>query len=107
VHRDGKIFEQEYSKGKPKYNVKEIGNSSETGTYVHFKPDNTIFTVSEFVYETVASRLRELAFLNAGITLFLEDEREKNDDGSNLTDKFHSEGGLAEFVAYLDSAEKN
>ena len=89
VHRDGKVFEQEYSKGKPQYDVREAGKSSETGTIVHFKPDNSIFTVSEYVYDTIASRLRELAFLNSGIRLFLEDEREQDDDGSNLQDEFY------------------
>ena len=106
VHRDGKVFEQEYSKGKPQYDVREIGESSDTGTTVHFKPDNSIFTVSEFVYDTIASRLRELAFLNSGIRLYLEDEREQNDDGTNLQDEFYSEGGLSEFVAYLDSTRE-
>jgi len=106
VYREEKIFEQEYSKGKPVYDVKEIGKSSETGTHVHFKPDNTIFTVTEFVYDTVAARLRELAYLNSGIRLYLEDERVQNEDGTNLTDEFYSEGGLAEFVAYLDSSRE-
>ena len=106
VHRDGKSFEQEYSKGKPKYSVRETGESSETGTTVHFKPDSTIFTVSEYVFDTVASRLRELAYLNAGITLYLEDEREQDDAGENLKEEFFSEGGLAEFVAYLDSTRE-
>jgi len=92
VYREGKIFEQEYRKGKPEYEVREIGKSSETGTHVHFKPDNTIFTVSEFVYDTVAARLRELAFLNSGIKLTLEDERQQNEDGTNLSDEFYSEG---------------
>ena len=106
VHREGKTFEQEYSKGKPQYDVREIGASSETGTIVHFKPDSSIFTVSEYVYDTVASRLRELAFLNSGIRLYLEDEREQHEDGTNLKDTFYSEGGLAEFVAYLDSSRE-
>lgn len=106
VHRDGKISEQEYSKGKPQYDVREIGESPETGTIVHFKPDSSIFTVSEYVYDTVASRLRELAFLNSGIRLYLEDEREQHEDGTNLKDTFYSEGGLAEFVAYLDSSRE-
>jgi len=106
VHREGKIFEQEYSKGIPKYAVKETGKASDSGTIVHFKPDQTIFTVSEYVYDTVATRLRELAFLNAGIRLFLEDEREQDEAGENLKDEFYSEGGLAEFVAYLDSTRE-
>ena len=106
VNREGKVFEQEYSKGKPKYDVKEIGKTTSNGTIVRFKPDQSIFTVSEYVYDTVASRLRELAFLNAGIRLYLEDEREQNDDGENLKEEFFSEGGLAEFVAYLDSTRE-
>ena len=106
VHREGKVFEQEYSKGKPKYDVREIGKSSDTGTYVSFKADASIFTVTEYVYETVATRLRELAFLNSGIRLYLEDEREQHEDGTNLKEEFFSEGGLAEFVAYLDSTRE-
>ncbi len=106
VHREGKVFEQEYSKGKPLYPVKEIGKAEDTGTTVHFKPDPSIFTVTEYVYETVATRLRELAYLNAGIRLFLEDEREQDEDGENLKDEFFSEGGLAEFVDYLDSTRE-
>lgn len=103
VYRNGKIYEQEYSKGKPKYDVKEVGTTDRTGTTVHFKPDSGIFIVSEYNYETVASRLRELSFLNAGIRINLEDEREQEDDGSNKSHSFYSEGGLREFVNYLDS----
>ena len=107
VHRNGKEFQQEYSKGKPLYDVKETGKSDLSGTTVRFKPDGSIFTVTEYVYDTVASRLRELAFLNAGIRLFLEDEREQDENGENLKDEFFSEGGLAEFVEYLDSTREN
>ncbi len=103
VHRSGKIYEQEYSRGKPQYSVREAGTTDITGTKIHFKPDDQIFITLEYKYETVASRLRELSFLNAGITINLEDEREQEDDGSNRSDSFLSEGGLREFVNYLDS----
>ncbi len=104
VYRDGKIHQQEYSKGVPQYSVKEIGTTELRGTTVLFKPDDSIFTVTEYNYETVASRLRELAFLNAGITILLEDERDFDDVmGKFKSDRFHSEGGLREFVNYLDS----
>lgn len=106
VHREGKIFEQEYSRGAPKYSVKEIGEAEDTGTKVHFLPDTEIFNVSEYNYDTVASRLRELAFLNAGITITLEDKRDQDEDGNNLGETFHSEGGLIEFVEYLDESRE-
>ncbi len=106
VYRDGKIHEQEYSEGKPKYDVKETGTTDKTGTTVHFEPDRSIFTVYDYHYDTVATRLRELSFLNSGITLTLVDEREKNDDGEFLNDTFLSEGGLSEFVKYLDSSRE-
>ena len=102
VHRNGKIYKQEFSEGKPLYPVKEIGDSDITGTYVTFKPDDTIFTVTEYKYETLAARLRELAFLNRGISLSLTDERVTEEDGTHPTETFHSEGGLIEFVKYLD-----
>ncbi len=106
VHRNGTIFEQEYSKGIPQYPVKEIGKTDITGTIIHFKPDLDIFTVGEYKYETVANRLRELAFLNAGITLTLTDHRDQDENGDDLYETFHSEGGLKEFVAYLDSTRE-
>jgi DNA gyrase subunit B len=106
VHRDGKEFVQEYSKGAPLYSVKEIGNSDKTGTIVEFLPDDSIFTVSEFKYETVANRLRELSFLNKGIRINLVDHREQNDAGEDRSDSFFSEGGLREFVQYLDSTRE-
>lgn len=106
VHRGGKVFQQEYSKGIPKYTVKEIGTTDITGTFVHFLPDTEIFTESIYKYETVASRLRELSFLNAGITITLTDNREKDEEGNYLSDIFHSEGGLVEFVNYLDSSRE-
>ncbi|GAB1445357.1 MAG: DNA topoisomerase (ATP-hydrolyzing) subunit B [Cyclobacteriaceae bacterium] len=107
VYRDGKISEQEYERGIPKYPVREIGETEKTGTTVHFKPDNTIFTVSEYNYETVAARLRELAFLNPRIKLTLKDLREKNEkDNSHKSDVFYSEGGLSEFVEYMDATRE-
>ena len=101
VHRDGKVFEQEYQRGIPKADVKEIGKSSERGTIVKFTPDKEIFTTHEYKYDTVATRLRELSFLNAGIRVELTDERETDDNGSFKSEEFYSEGGLVEFVNYL------
>ncbi|MDQ8054211.1 MAG: DNA topoisomerase (ATP-hydrolyzing) subunit B [Pedobacter sp.] len=103
VHREGKIFTQEYERGKPLFDVKEIGVSDKTGTIQTFQPDAEIFTqTTEYRYDTLASRLRELAFLNKGISLTLIDEREKLEDGSFLSEEFKSEGGLKEFVQFLD-----
>jgi DNA gyrase subunit B len=104
VYKNGKIFEQEYARGIPQYDVREIGATDKKGTTVRFLADDTIFTVSEYNYETIASRLRELAFLNAGIRIELEDEREQDEEtGENKSDSFLSQGGLKEFVNYLDS----
>ncbi len=103
VHREGKIFRQEYECGKPMYDVKEIGTTDRTGTIVTFLPDDTIFTLTtEYKFETLASRLRELAYLNKGIKLSLTDEREVQEDGTMLKEDFFSVGGLSEFVKYLD-----
>jgi DNA gyrase subunit B len=102
VFRDGKIYEQEYSRGKALYPVKEIGTSDFRGTEVEFRPDETIFDSLEYSYDTLAARMRELSFLNKGITIVLTDEREVNEDGSFKTETFHSELGLKEFVTYLD-----
>lgn len=102
VHRGGKIYQQEYSEGKPKYAVKEVGTTDYRGTIVTFHPDATIFQVHEYNYDTLAARLRELSFLNKGIKLTLTDERRKNDDGSFVNDVFYSDKGLVEFVQYLD-----
>ncbi|EHQ25799.1 DNA topoisomerase (ATP-hydrolyzing) subunit B [Mucilaginibacter paludis] len=103
VYREGKIFTQEYEKGKPIFEVKEIGVSDHTGTTQTFQPDPEIFTLTtEYKFETLASRLRELAFLNKGIRLSLTDEREVKEDGTFVCDEFYSEGGLREFVKYLD-----
>lgn len=102
VHRDGKVFEQEYSIGKPQYPVREIGTTDITGTFVTFKPDASIFESTVYNYDTLAARMRELAFLNKGITITLTDERSTDDDGNFISNKFHSEGGLREFAQYLD-----
>ncbi len=102
VHRDGKVYQQEYSQGKPKHSVKEVGPSSERGTIVTFHPDPTIFQVAEYNYDTLAARLRELAYLNKGITLSLTDERHPGEDGTFVSETFHSDLGLVEFVKYLD-----
>ena len=103
VHREGKIFTQEYERGKPLFPVKEIGVSDKTGTIQTFQPDAEIFTLTtEYKFETLATRLRELAFLNKGIRLTLTDEREANEDGSFPIEEFYSQGGLKEFVKYLD-----
>jgi DNA gyrase subunit B len=102
VYRDGQIFEQEYSIGKPLYDVRVIGETKETGTEVTFLPDSSIFDYSEYNYDTVAARMRELAFLNKGITITLTDLRSVDDDGKNPSNIFHSEGGLREFAQYLD-----
>ncbi|MEJ6777748.1 MAG: DNA topoisomerase (ATP-hydrolyzing) subunit B [Crocinitomicaceae bacterium] len=102
VYRDGKIHEQEYKIGKPQYDVREIGTTDRNGTEVTFLPDNTIFEVHEYNYDTLAARMRELAFLNKGITVTLTDFRETDDDGKHFSEIFHSEGGLREFAAYLD-----
>jgi DNA gyrase subunit B len=106
VRRNGHIYQQEYKIGVPQYPVKEIGDTEEHGTQVEFLPDNTIFTESVYKYETVANRLRELAYLNKGIRITLTDRREKNDDGSFIGEEFFSEGGLSEFVQYLDSGRQ-
>jgi len=102
VHRGGKVYEQEYSKGIPQYPVREIGTSEKRGTIIHFKPDSEIFQATDYKYETIANRMREMSFLNAGISIYLEDLREQEEDGTFRKDHFYSEGGLVEFVEYLD-----
>ena len=102
VRREGKIFQQEYSIGKPLYDVKVVGESQETGTEVTFKPDGTIFESTEYNFDTLAARMRELAFLNKGITITLTDLRVQDENGESPTTNYHSEGGLKEFAQYLD-----
>ncbi|MFN3840706.1 MAG: DNA topoisomerase (ATP-hydrolyzing) subunit B [Cyclobacteriaceae bacterium] len=106
VYRDGKIWEQEYHRGIPQYPVKITGESERRGTTVRFLPDKQIFTVSEYNYETIATRLRELAFLNPGIRITLTDLREKDENGNPRTNEFLSHGGLPEFVEYIDSTRE-
>jgi DNA gyrase subunit B len=106
VHREGKIWVQEYSIGKPLYPVKVVGETDRTGTTITFKPDESIFLVSVYKYEILSARLRELAFLNAGITLSLTDLREKDDNGRYKKEVFFSKNGLKEFVEYLDATRE-
>jgi len=107
IHRDGKIYQQEYSEGKPLYPVKEIGQANDSGTIITFKPDDTIFTTTVYKFDTLSSRLRELAFLNKGVRLTITDDREKDDSGQSRTETFFSQGGLREFVAYLDNSRQS
>ena len=104
VHREGKIFVQEYSKGKPTTEVDVVGEASDNGTTVTFLPDPEIFEVLEYQYDILAARLKELSFLNKGLTLVLTDERQKGENSEFKTEKFYSEGGLVEFVQFLDKA---
>jgi len=106
VFREGKIFEQEYSAGKPLYSVKVTGDSDITGTEVTFTPDDSIFQVSEYNYETLQNRVRELSYLNKGITIHLIDEREKDEEGNYRKETFHSQGGLKEFVRFIDGTRE-
>lgn len=112
VHRSGKIYEQEYSEGKPLYAVKEVGTTDYRGTIVTFKPDGAIFPNTVYNFDTLAARLRELSFLNKGIHLHITDEREKlplaegETEQKFLSNHFYSEGGLIEFVKYLDSTRE-
>ena len=103
VNREGKIFEQEYNIGVPQYSVREIGKSETTGTRVHFWPDDTIFITTTYNKEILEGRLRELAYLNRGVKIILNDLREKEEDGATYTKSFYSEGGIVEFVEMLDS----
>ncbi|HRP32974.1 MAG TPA: DNA topoisomerase (ATP-hydrolyzing) subunit B [Agriterribacter sp.] len=102
VCREGKIFEQEYHTGVPQYAVREIGETEKTGTVVRFWPDPTIFTVTVFNKDILEGRLRELAFLNKGLSIIINDLREKDDAGNTFSKRFFSEGGIAEFVEILD-----
>jgi DNA gyrase subunit B len=102
VEREGKIFEQEYEKGAPKYAVREIGTSSKTGTKVHFWPDTTIFTAHVYNKEILEGRLRELSYLNKRIRIILNDLREIDEAGNHYQQVFYSEGGITEFVEMLD-----
>jgi DNA gyrase subunit B len=107
VHRDGKIYKQEYKIGVPQAPVEEIGKTDISGTIIQFKPDMDIFSANHYNSETIASRLRELSFLNAGITIHMIDHRNLDDNNEPAKETFHSEGGLSEFVAYLDSTRES
>lgn len=106
VFREGKIFEQEYRKGVPQYDVREIGTTDDRGTLQHFHPDGTIFKDTVYNREILAGRLRELSYLNKGISITLVDERDVAEDGTHNTEKFYSEGGIIEFVQMLDRTAK-
>ena len=107
VHREGKVFEQEYKIGKPQYDVREIGETDKTGTYVTFTPDNSIFIETVYHFDILAARLRELSFLNKGIYLSITDKRRTDDEGNVIKEDFYSEGGLKEFVSYLDGTRES
>ena len=108
VYLEGKIYEQVYERGKPQAPVQEIGTADKRGTSVTFKPDPEIFQqVLEYNYETLANRMRELAYLNKGITIILEDRRNKDEKGAFIKDVFHSEEGLKEFIRFLDSSRES
>ncbi len=107
VRRSGKIYMQEYSCGKPTTELKVIGESDTTGTTIIFKPDPTIFSVTEYDYNTLAVRLRDLAYLNAGITLTLTDLRQRDAEGNPRREVFYSKDGLREFVEYIDSNKES
>lgn len=107
VYRNGEVWEQEYERGKALYPVKKIGETDKRGTIVTFRPDETIFQQTlEYSYDTLASRLRELAYLNKGITIHLVDRRTKKEDGEFEGETFHSEEGLKEFIKYLDATRE-
>ncbi|HNX43538.1 MAG TPA: DNA topoisomerase (ATP-hydrolyzing) subunit B [Bacteroidales bacterium] len=106
VYRDGKIFEQDYSKGKPLCDVKIVGTTQVTGTRVHFKPDNSIFITDHYDFTILSSRLRELAYLNRGIKLTLIDEREKDESGKDVSESYFSNNGLVDFINYLDETRE-
>ena len=107
VHREGKVFEQEYKIGVPQYAVREIDKTDRTGTEVTFLPDKSIFVDAIYHYDILAARLRELAFLNKGIQLKITDKRRKNEEGEFIGDKFYSEIGLREFVKFLDGTRES
>lgn len=106
VRRNGHIYMQEFSCGKPLHDVQMVGDADTTGTTITFKPDGSIFTVTEYKYDILATRLRELAFLNAGITLRLTDKRVQKEDGTYKSETFHSNEGLKEFVHYIDHSKE-
>ncbi|MDD3876155.1 MAG: DNA topoisomerase (ATP-hydrolyzing) subunit B [Bacteroidales bacterium] len=106
VFRDGKVYQQEYEKGIPLYDVKVVGESDRTGTQIIFKPDSSIFITTSYIYEILASRMRELSFLNRGVTISIIDERPTENGNGKNEDVFHSKEGLKEFVRYLDATRE-
>lgn len=106
VERGGQVYTQEYHRGKPQEDVKVVGKSDTTGTTITFHPDPEIFETLEYKYDVLVTRLKEMAFLNKGLTLTITDKRHKAEDGSCPTETFHSEGGLKEFVLYLDESRQ-
>ncbi len=103
VFRDGKIYEQEYERGKAMYPVKQVGETTKRGTMQTFYPDDVIFTqTTEFTYDTLSARMRELSYLNKGITITFTDKREKDEKGEFISEVFHSDEGLKEYIRYLD-----
>ena len=106
IHRDGKVHMQEYAYGKPTCDLTVVSETDHTGTTILFHPDATIFSETVYDYETLANRLRDLAFLNAGITLTLTDERVRDEEGNPRRDVFHSAEGLKEFVKYIDEGKE-
>ena len=107
VHLDGKIYMQEFSCGKSLHDLQIIGNTDKTGTVITFRPDSTIFIVTEYKYDILAGRLRELAYLNAGVSLSLEDKRVVKEDGTFKKEYFFSKEGLKEFVSFIDGAKEH
>ena len=107
VYRDGKIYRQEYSRGIPQTAVEVIGETDRTGTSVTFHPDHSIFVVTKYEYKILADRLRELAYLNAGVRLSITDFRDRDEDGNPKSQSFYSEEGLKEFVRYLDGNKEH
>lgn len=103
VCREGKLFRQEYEYGKPLYDVKAVGDTDKNGTKITFTPDKSIFVSTRYDYDTLATRMRELAYLNHGITIVLTDERVKNENGEFKSETFYSENGLIDFISYLDT----
>ncbi len=107
VRRNGKVYAQEYAYGKPTTELQIVGSSDTTGTTIVFKPDGSIFTVTEYDYSTLATRLRDLAYLNSGITLTLTDMRQRDAEGKPRSEVFYSKSGLREFVQYIDSSKES
>jgi len=106
IHRDGKIWEQEYQRGVPISDTKIIGETDKSGTIVTFRPDDSIFSTTTYKYDILSARLRELAFLNSGIRLVIIDKREQDENGEHKREEFFSEAGLSEFVDYLDGTRE-